>query len=297
MTIEQMMVQYLYNNKKLSLQNIGAFNLTTDIVIPIDQDSNVVLPENAIEFEYNPHAEADLGLVDYIVANTKKIKSLAFSDLESYTTLNKQFLNIGKPYSIEGLGVLNKTQNGKYAFEQASESQTITKENVKTEKVKPVEKVKDKIDFSAPKKEKQNSNVAKMAILGLIGVILLGALSFGGYYLYKNYESNKIETENATIAKQKEETKAKIDSVSLATQTAKKDTNNFYIVIKEFQNAAIAKKRLDILLSYGNNVVLTTKDSVTYKISMPFKTALTDTLRSKDSLAKFFKAKTYVELP
>ena len=42
----------------------------------------------------------------------------ASADLDSYLVLGKQFLNIGKPFIIEGLGVLEKSQQGDYEFRQ-----------------------------------------------------------------------------------------------------------------------------------------------------------------------------------
>jgi hypothetical protein len=87
------------------------------------------------------------------------------------------------------------------------------------------------------------------------------------------------------------------DSLSAIQPVNTTDTNTFYIVIKEFNNLALAQKRYSVLTNYGNKLVLTTKDSVTYKLKMPFQKPLSDTLRVKDSIGIFFQARTYVELP
>ena len=59
MKIEQLIAQYLYINKKVSLQDIGVFYLAQNVILPTDSDKDAVLPENAISFEYNPKATQD----------------------------------------------------------------------------------------------------------------------------------------------------------------------------------------------------------------------------------------------
>ncbi|RYD71020.1 MAG: hypothetical protein EOP53_24385, partial [Sphingobacteriales bacterium] len=104
MKVEQLLVQYLYKNKTVSIQDIGRFNISPEFIIPAEGDKDSSLPEGAIQFEYDKNALPDEGLIDYIVEQSRKIRPLASSDLESYTILTRQFLNIGKPLPIEGLG-------------------------------------------------------------------------------------------------------------------------------------------------------------------------------------------------
>ncbi len=300
MKMEQLIVQYLYSSKKVTLQDIGVFTISTDINIPVDSEKDTVLPENAIEFIYDPKARVDEGLIQYIVENTRKIRPLATSDLESFIILNKQFLNIGKPLIIEGLGTLQKTQAGAYSFSQANTSHVMLKEPPKV----VTEKLIEKISFATPQKE-NNVNTSKFIIFGILGLVLLAALGFAAYYFITKKENNEksesnIEIEKNDTSSNNSSNKIKpSDTAILAKPIVKAivDTNSFYVVIKEYQELAIAQKRLNTLRGYGNNLILSTKDSITYKMRMPFKLPLSDTLRIKDSLSKFFKAKTLVELP
>jgi hypothetical protein len=308
MKMEQLIVQYLYSNKKVTLQDIGTFIISSDINIPVDSEKDTVLPENAIEFKYDPKAGVDDGLIDYIVANSRKIKPLATSDLESFISLNKQFLNIGKPLVMEGLGTLHKTQIGDYAFSQAGISHVMLQDTPKIVTEKTIEKV----SFATPPKEK-SGGINKMAIVAVLGFIVLGAIALLAYYFINknNADTNNGNAEISTQAKDTTTNSASTNTTTMDTSAAKKikdslaairpvntsDTNSFYIVIKEFTDLALAQKRYSILTNYGNKLVLTTKDSITYKLRMPFKKPLTDTLRVKDSIGIFFQAKTYVELP
>ncbi len=107
--IEQVIVQQLYSSKKITLQGIGTFSLDSSVSLPVDSEKAMVIPENAIHFDYNPKVGEDEPLIDAIVQHTKKIKPLASADLDSFLMLGRQFLNIGKPFTIGGLGTLDKS--------------------------------------------------------------------------------------------------------------------------------------------------------------------------------------------
>lgn len=292
MKTEHLIVQYLYSNKKVSLQDIGTFTISPDISIDPESDKDFALPPDAIRFEYDPRTEPDEGLIQYITDHSRKMKALASSDLESFIMLNKQFLNIGKPLILEGLGTLEKTQIGEYAFSQASTSHVIREESPK----QITEKQKEKISFITPPKEKSNGS-GKSALGILLLLLVLGA-AFTAYYFYnKNKENNT--TVNAGSVNTEAEDSAVVKK-EVDTATVKKivtDANSFYIVLNQYPNFAAAEKRVKVLSTYGHNVVIKTNDSLTYKVIMPFMLPLSDTLSTKDSIARLLSPKAYIELP
>ena len=297
MKTEQLIVQYLYSNKKVTLQDIGVFNIATEINIPEDSDKDIVLPADAIQFVYDPKAPVDDGLVAFIMESTRKIKPLAYSDLESFIILNKQFLNIGKPLVFEGMGTLQKTQVGDYAFTQAATSHVTTEEMPKL----ITEKQKEKISFATPPKEKNTTGNKNLVWIILALVIILGSAIAIFFY----NKDSKVENITATIENAPVDTLPNLNKDSIANkvtpiptpQSVVNDSNTFYIVIKEYSDLATANKSLKRFVNFGNNVMLATKDSVTFKLRMPFIKSISDTLRVKDSLSKFFQVKAYVELP
>jgi hypothetical protein len=101
MKIEHLLVQHFYNCGEVTLQGMGTFTLSPDFVMPKENDKDAEIPDNAISFQYNLRATADEALIDYIVQQTRKMKSLAAADLDSYLMLGKQFLNIGKPFMVD----------------------------------------------------------------------------------------------------------------------------------------------------------------------------------------------------
>lgn len=291
MKTDQLIVQYLYSNKKVTLQEIGTFTVSPEINIDPESNKDFSLPPDTINFEYDPKAEPDEDLIKYIMQHARKMKVLAFADLESFIMLNKQFLNIGKPLVIEGLGTLEKMQTGIYAFTQANTSNVIREESPK----EITEKLKEKISFITPPKEK--NAVSTKPFIGIVSLLLLLLASIVVYYfLSKKNKKNESQTNSfITDAQDTMATKKTADSLQISKPV--KDANTFYVVLNEYSNLASAEKRLKILAGYGHKVMLKTTDSVRYKLRMPFILPASDTTRIKDSLAKLLNPKAYVEMP
>jgi len=297
MKIEQLIVQHLYNNKKVTLQDIGTFTLSPDLQMPLENEKEFNMPENSVTFEFNKKATQDEELINFIVAQTRKIKPLATSDLESYSLLAKQFLNIGKPFPMEGLGVLQKNQSGEYEFMQG------THINAKLDAAPALlkEKAVEEISFSTKSKEVPSNNKKWILLLLIFIVLAIAAALY--YFLQKRNKDNNLEkvVQNTTdtIVPKKD---TLINTIAAAPDTTAKtsarpnpDSSTFRIVIKEYPGKDAAEKAFTKLTSYGHKLVMYPKDSSTYIIAMPFKSPLADTLRVRDSLKIFFGGRPYVE--
>ncbi len=298
MKVEQLMVQYLYQNKKVTLQDVGSFLIAPGFDILPDNDKEVVLPEGAIQFEYNSKAPQDEGLIDFIVQHSRKIKPLATSDLESYSILSRQFLNIGKPLIIEGLGVLQKNQKGTYDFYQGH---AVTSK-MEAAPVAMKEKQQEEISFATKPKDVSSGKNWMMAALLVFVLCTAGAVV---YFMTRDNkelpanENNLLLTDTAagTLA----DTTRRSDSLVVAADsvsrrpTVSTDGFSFKVVLKEYASKTAADKAFAKLTTYGHKLVLTQKDSGIFKISMPFTSPLSDTLRAKDSLKRFFGGKPYIE--
>ena len=297
MKIEQLIVQHLYNSKKVTLQDIGIFTLSADIAIPVETDKEFSMPEKAVTFEFDKKARQDDDLINFIVAHTRKIKPLASSDLESYTLLAKQFLNIGKPFPIEGLGVLQKTQSGEYEFAQGLFI------NAKLDAAPALlkEKTEDEISFSTTAKEPSGTKKWMLLVL-LLAVIAVGALVY--YFVKKGDKDNTVEkvvpNTTDTIAAKKDTVVKPIaatpDTTAVTLKpTATIDASSFKIVIREYTDRGTADRLLAKFTSFGHKLVVYSKDSSNYRIAMGFTRPLSDTSRTKDSLKILFGGKPYIE--
>jgi hypothetical protein len=302
MKIEQLLVQHFYITKQVTLQGIGTFTLSPDFITPADSDKDIVLPDNAVSFEYNSKATEDEALINYIVQQTRKIKPLATADLESYLMLATQFLNIGKPLKIEGIGMLEKTQQGEYQFLQ---SQFI---NTKVEDAQIQLKEKSREDVSFANEAKPSGNNKKIVVI-IASVVALAVISWAVWYFLNNKKTIVPVTENNSEQTQptslltsdttKRDTSVAVQHKPDTTVQAPKIENgySFKIVLKNYPNLIAAQKAYNRLTGYGHKLLLYTADSVTYKVALPFTRPVADTTYAKDSVRKvLFGGNPYVEL-
>lgn len=302
MKITHIIVRHLYDKKKVTLQGIGTLYLDAAIALPEQGDRNFQFPPNALTFEADPNAGQDEDLVKCIMEQTRKIRPLASSDLESYSLLARQFLHIGKPVIIEGVGTIVKNQTGEYSFTPGNYTAPRTEEPPKplTEKISVT-------DSSETGNTSKNGG-ARIALL-LLGLLALGA---GGFAVYHYIIKQGVSFENNTavpapiadsIPKDTSSVLPGVDSnlnpmktdSTVAVPAPVTDSNNFRVVIKEYNNFPMAEKAYKRLTNFGHKLELASNaDSSLFRIQMPFTTPLSDTTRARDSLRIFFGGKPYI---
>jgi len=292
MKIEQLLVQHFYNSKEVTLQGMGTFKLSGDFVMPKENDKDSEIPDDAITFQYNGRATEDDALIQFIVQQTRKMKALAAADLDSYLALGKQFLNIGKPFIIEGMGMLLKNQQGELEFTKGTSYQS---------KVEPTpaalreKAVNPEISFASETKTDAGQKNKKALLLGS-GILLLGLMAAAAWYFL--FRKNNTETEAPAAV-------VKVDSLKTETpitDTAKKDTTvmmpvkpavadngySFKVVFMVTRDSAKAVRRMNELVRRYHKVIMYRADSVRFKLAEPFTLPLSDTTRIKDSLNSFY---------
>ena len=300
MKIEQLLVQYLYNNKKVSLQDIGSFSISPNVIMPVDNEKETALPPDAIDFQFDRRAVLDEGLVDFIVQQTRKIRPLASSDLESYSILSKQFLNIGKPLIIEGLGTLQKSQQGDYEFTQG---QVI---NARLEAIpsQMKEKLSEEISFkSTEKRSGEQPKKSGILITSLIVLIIAGAVLLYFYFNRKKESpitaetpiTDTIVTTPAVNNINAGDTLVRTHNDSTSLQPVNKGYT-FKVVFKQYDTKLAADKAFKRYTNFGHKIIMTPLDSTRFTLAIPFTSALSDTTRAKDSIEKFFQSNVYVDL-
>ncbi len=301
--IEQLLVQYLYANKQVSLQGIGVFKLKPDVILPAEGDKEFSVPPDAFSFEYNLKATEDEGMVNYIVQQTRKIKPLASSDLDSYAMLAKQFLNIGRPLVIEGIGTVQKNQQGKYDF--IAGRYVLPKIVDSTVQIR--ERKEEEVSFE---REHHVDNRGRNFKIGLAtAVIILGGLTLYYFLIFKpqsptqNTETSMpivdtINNTNAVIPST--DTVSSInDSIKNLVSTAQQPieaANGFKIVLKDYRSSGAIQGAYDRLTSYGHKLEIIKVDSQRYQLTLKFMRPLSDTTRVRDSIKQFFGGSPYIKL-
>ena len=300
MKIEQLLVQHFYNAKEVTLQGMGTFTLSPDFVMPMENDKDSEIPDNAISFQYNSRATEDDALINYIVQQTRKMKPLASADLDSYLVLGKQFLNIGKPFNIEGLGLLVKNQQGEYQFTQGHSYHSKT-EAIPADVKEKLEE--DDISFASEGKASFNGKKGLLIAAIIIGLGMTGAAAW--YFFMRDTkpaekivsaEPVKPDTNKIVAPPIPDSSLIKKDSVTKIAQASvdpASDGYTFKVVFRILSKSGALKKMNELNKPY---VIMYTTDSVHYKLAEKYSRPLSDTARVKDSLRIFYDFRTFIEL-
>lgn len=299
MKIEQLLVQHFYNSKEVTLQGMGTFTLSPDFVMPKESDKDIQIPENAISFQYNQRALEDEALVNFIAVQSGKMKPLASADLDSYLALGKQFLNIGKPFKLEGLGMLVKNQQGDYAFTQGIAFAAKTENSAAVKSLKE-EKEEPSISFASKNKPATNS---KKGLLIAALIISTGLIASTVWYFFIRKKNNTeiVNIQPAVVTKDSVSTAppVKPDSSSIIKTEipAASSPYTFKVVFMVTPDSAAAVARMNTLITRGHTVIMYKKDSLNYNLAEPFTLPLSDTTHVKDSLNNFyFSGRAFIEL-
>jgi hypothetical protein len=313
--IEQLVVQHFYNNKELGLQGFGTFKLKPREDISHnenEQESPLQAEKDIIEFTFDPKTTADHALLLYIVQQTGKMKALAAADIESYLVLAKQFLNIGKPFPIEGIGVLQKSQQGNYTFIQGAFVAPRVEEQSKPLK----EKQEEPISF----KQEIHSIITKRNIQ--IAAILLLVVAFG-ITLAFILVGKKDESAPAPVASIVAAPSPVIDTTTKTIDSSnniKKDTVvtavtippaplapvlplglhdsnvHFEVIIKTYPTLDSVQNSYRKIRADGYKVNIHSYGSQ-YTLGLPCKNPLADSTKMLDSIHMVFGGATRIQLP
>jgi uncharacterized protein with PQ loop repeat len=287
MKIEQIIVLHLIKNKQVTLQGIGTFLLDPSIFSPLENPL-ITLPAHAITFSYDANAAEDAALVDSIVNYTKKLRPLASSDLESFLNWQKQLLTINLPFTLEGIGVLQKNALGQIVF---IPDKPIARKNETTNKERANKEINSLINTFGIIKAKYAAKVLKITFI----IIAMGLVSFAAYqYMSKQKSETKISQQKTPTVKpgtKAESPKNNIAKpkplVKTVTAATANKTPAFKIVFYETKVQADAQRKLNEIYGFGHSVTMFSNDS-SYKVAMPFNRPLTDTAYVTDSLNKYY---------
>lgn len=291
MKFDDLLAQYLYENKTLQLQGIGTFKLDGAIVLPSPQDKEIFYPIEGLNFIYSPKDQTNEDLIIFLVKKLGKIQPLVRSDLESYLSNIKQFINIGKPYTIEGIGTLNKNNQGTYEFTPGTFLPA--KEELSPHRDNPEH-------MHRQKAKKSESNRSATIILMIIAVVaFFGAAIWGITYLMnknKGEEISQVIEDSSTLNNvalppdtlQNTTTQQSTTETSLLNNSVAYDYKMIFDITKSKERVFARSARLTKDGVAFKIDTLRINDTLNYRMYISRKLMTTDTLAVRDSLRKFF---------
>ena len=292
--IEQVLIHYFLKNKELTLEGIGTFKAEMQLPDSADHQRPVIIPAGAISFIYNPKAQTDPALIQFITELTGKIKPLAASDLESYLTLGKQFLNIGNPFILHNIGTLQKNNSGQLVFKDGQYA---------ADKIDPQRKIEDdgaeEHDENMFNEYQREDNRQKgKGVLIVSAIIIVGLILWALYqFVFKSPENTESVTSTNVISPVADSLFNDSINRTVNRPDSVKKPYTFNVIVNEFNDKTRADKRTKELIGYGRNVILYTTDSIIYKIAEQYNRPLSDTIQVLDSLNKYYgKNRTRIEI-
>lgn len=301
---DDQLAAYLYENKSLRLEGIGTFTLDSKVSVPHEQEKEIYYPIEGLSFSYNPKSDTDEDVILYLVKKLHKIQPLIRSDLESYLSNIKQFINLGKPYTIEGVGTLSKNNQGTYEFTPGNFLPVKEELNPKRENA----------EHNYPVRSQSNAGrVFVVIIIAIAALAALGGIGWGVSNLLSNKQAaNESEEQQGfidTIPQTGVDTTTRITTASspntASTTTAtpdnttsKSDSVRYKMVFEVTTLKDRALKRTRQLHSYNHNSKYDTVhvgDVVRYRLFLPVRIKPADTTRVKDSLGVFLGSRVTVE--
>lgn len=296
MKLAPVLAQYLYTKKRLSLPGIGILHL--DPTAYIEQDNskgNKTIPTGSISFQRDGSTKTDDELIQYISAETGKMRPLATSDFASYLELMQQFLNIGKPFVMDGIGTLVKNPNGIYDFTPGLPlNERITENVIKDNTTNAAEDVA--IDFKGMyKKHERAGFTMTKAFIALLLFGGIGVAIWGGYALYNKNKDTVATTavdtpqsivpvlsEDSILQVEKSKTEDSLKQVALSKPPG------FKFIFETTPNKKRAINRYNFVKKINSEIHLETTDSTLFNITVNMVIPASDTLRVKDSLNSWY---------
>lgn len=286
---DQYITDYLHANQEVTLENIGT------IYKPLPSAENE-LPVHSANylFTFGKKAVTTPALIDFIVSASGKSKTLIESDIRSHLELSKQFMNIGKPYELPGIGRLSLAKNREYEL-------TASDYNAKPEEGRSFRKQPQQTAVNTTGTLK-NTRPAVMLFVFIIAIVILGIVSWGAYKLFfseimpptttDTVRPTSINTVNDTLlVTSRQDSNGAILPIS---KPLVKDSGMYKFVFETTTQQARAYKRVQQLTALKHAAMMDSSKTDTgmlYKLYMVRKIHVKDTAAKRDSLRKLLGKK------
>jgi len=282
--LASLLAEFLYEQKKLDLAGIGTFSINPSA--PTSGDTQH--PSEGISFEHNASVKDDDELIGYISAQTGKMKTLASSDLSSYIELGLQFLHIGKPLQIEGIGTLVKNKDASLEF--TADHLLVAKIKETGIKELSATSISDELltTYETLKPKEEKSPLSKKFFLAFLALATIAGIIWISYKLNQPNSSSQTSMEITSAITDTVQKLPPVDT-TVKRPIAKTSDGSYKFVI-EVANKKRALYRYYMLKKGDIPVQISTTDSTNFKLYFVIPATAADTARIADSLTSRYPA-------
>jgi hypothetical protein len=298
-TFEELLVKYIYQNKKLSLEGFGTVTLTSAVPDAEMIHKNRHIPVEGLSFEHNFRTTTDDNFVAFFAQQKGKIKPLAMSDIESHLQLARQLLNIGNPYIVDGIGSFEKQNNGSVLlvpgfYAVPFSDNTALPGRLKERAEAPPERRRGE------EPEAGSGGLSNNVKRALILVLTILIVAVAGWFIWSKFVGDPAS--NTTPVTPSSDTVSVLpaglipatDTNAAVQQTSATAIPKWKAYFRQITEKQDALKKFKM---YAGNktVMMETADSVTFKLYVLIESPVADTARKVDSLSKFFARSVRIE--
>jgi hypothetical protein len=296
-TFEQILLLYIYQHKKISLNLFGTIELEGIVPDPEVIRKEKHLAVEGLKFHFDPNVTTDEAFVHFYASEKGRIIPLSASDIDLHLSMAKQIVNIGNPFDIPGVGKIVKMDNGKLTMIpgfftipplSGSGRPAVLRERVQAAPLPKGEREKIR--------ETSTLNLKPAQLLAIIGTIAGVALIIWAIFKFiiPQMKGSQPEVDVANVATDTvpeittpitPDTLQNISSINTVDSAA---LITWKAYIGQTNNKNFADERMNRYKGYGHNVILEAPDSNQFLIYIPIQSAIADTAKKRDSLSKFF---------
>lgn len=299
-TFEQILLIYIYQHKKVALQEFGTITLTEQLPDAEMIKKDRAMPVQGLEFKHLPSVQTDPEFITFYAEQKGRIRPLAASDIDMYLLQAKQIVNIGNPFEIAGLGKIIKNDDGSlrmvpgyYTIPLAvgTNKPPTLRERVQTPVLPAAGADGDK---PARVSKKQLSQAVILGGAALLIALFVWAIirfvvpMFGSPAADSTTDTEAVVQPDTSGANSTALTPGPITGAdsTMAADTTAITLWKAYLrnkkTLEEVQKAQLRYK------SYGMNTNIETADSITYNLYITIHAAAKDTAYKRDSLRKWY---------
>lgn len=287
--------EFLVRNKKIALEKIGEFLVSSESVSVDSNGNSVSIPQ--VEFKYSRRTETSPEFIEYLANHFSKTTMLIEADFASALEQARQYINIGKSYAIPQVGIISMTKTGEYEFTQHATA-------YKTEE-------KQQSRQHAPESVLEDRARSKKGITAIAVVIILLILAGAGWGAYsyfsgKNKNTDIVDstasappvTDTTHHAPDSTSSVKPADNVIPPAANNTKDSMTLRFVFETTSSGDRARSRTAQLRSFGDpahyDSTISNGDT-SYKLFLRNRVAIADTARIRDSLQLYFQRKVTIQ--
>ena len=290
---EKYLREFLEQTGEISLEKIGVFT-SLEEMIPAENPSLPAYPK--ISFQFNRKAITTPALLQQIAEKEQKNRVIVSLDTESFLHELRQLVNTGKSVNIIDIGLLQMDKNGEYEFVQKPGAAGKPDNSARKKLIRRDELLSVIPRQQDPDPDQKSTRITLVKLL--IILVVVGAAIFG---IYRFVHRAKYQPVSSRVVLNADTVAAHSPAGQPAVQQLPQpftDSVTFKFIFETTADSSRAYSRTATLQADGDPAGLDSvrqDTAMLYRLYVVKKILPADSLRTKDSVARYFQREITLE--